>query len=324
MPSTKILLIGAGFSRNWGAPLASEVASALMRAVEGDAYLRDLLTRHAKNFENALSEVQREYLSSGSAAAKERIENLQAAIASMFDKLNATFENHTHFEFKNELRYSVSQFLAGFDAIFGLNQDLLLELGYAQQVLTASNTRWNGLELVGMTPVPDPTLTSIGDKHKRQWRPLSPPFAASDRLQPYFKIHGSSSWYTADGRKLLVMGGDKEFMIREHEVLRWYYDEFKRRLMTGSTKLMVIGYSFSDRHINEALVEAARKGNLSGMFLVDPGGRDILNPTPAHQIKVPNGLEEIPSLGGSTRLFSQTFAGDEFEHQKFREFFQGS
>jgi hypothetical protein len=48
MPASKILLIGAGFSRNMGAPLANEVASALMRTVEDDAYLRDLLTRHAK------------------------------------------------------------------------------------------------------------------------------------------------------------------------------------------------------------------------------------------------------------------------------------
>ena len=92
--------------------------------------------------------------------------------------------------------------------------------------------------------------------------------------------------------------------------------------MTGSTRLMVIGYSFSDQHINEALVEASQKGNLSGIFLVDPTGRDVLNPTGPHHIKVPNGLEEIPNLGGSTRLFSQTFGGDEFEHQKFREFFQ--
>ena len=61
---------------------------------------------------------------------------------------------------------------------------------------------------------------------------------------------------------------------------------------------MVIGYSFSDRHINEAIYEAWQKGNLRGMFLVDPVGRDVLNPTPPHHIKVPNGLEEIHSLGG--------------------------
>jgi hypothetical protein len=205
MPATRILLIGAGFSRNWGAPLASEVANALMRAVEDDAYLRDLLARHAKNFENALSEVQRDYISGGATSpARAHLEKLQAAIGSMFDRLNATFEDHA-FEFINERRYSASEFLAGFDAIFSLNQDLLLELGYAQQVLTASNTRWNGLEMVGMTPVFDPALTGIGDKHKRRWRPLSPPFASSARFQPYFKIHGVKSLSTATPLSLPIM-----------------------------------------------------------------------------------------------------------------------
>jgi AbiU2 len=78
----------------------------------------------------------------------------------------------------------------------------------------------------------------------------------------------------------------------------------------------------SDRHINDAIAEASRRGTLTGMFLVDPAGWDVLNPTPLHHIKVPNALEEVPSLGGSTRLFSATFAGDAFEHQKFMKFFR--
>jgi hypothetical protein len=240
----------------------------------------------------------------------------------MFDRLNRTFERRTDFNFVNDVVYSVPAFLTRFDAIFSLNQDLLLELRYAEHVLTASNTRWNGLDLPGMRPVHDPALTGIGDKHKRQWTPAAPPFSVTDRFQPCFKIHGSSNWYTTDGRKLLVMGGHKEFMIREHEVLRWYYEEFKRRLMIGNTRLMVIGYGFSDQHINDAIVEAWRNGNLLGMFLVDPAGRSILNPTPVHHIKVPKDIEDVPSLGGSTRLFSETFAGDAFEHQKFVDFFR--
>jgi hypothetical protein len=42
------------------------------------------------------------------------------------------------------------------------------------------------------------------------------------------------------------MGGNKEFMIREHKVLRWYYEQFQQRLAIGGTRVMVIGYSFSD------------------------------------------------------------------------------
>jgi hypothetical protein len=46
MPATKLLLIGASFSRNWGAPLANEVASALMRTVE-DVRLCEFGVRYA-------------------------------------------------------------------------------------------------------------------------------------------------------------------------------------------------------------------------------------------------------------------------------------
>lgn len=240
----------------------------------------------------------------------------------MFERLNASFESPAPFEFSNILHYSISTFLSRFDAIFNLNQDMLLELGYVPRILTASNARLSGLEMPGMKPVHDPTLTGIGDDYKRTWTPASPPFSVTPHFQPHYKIHGSSNWHTADGRRLLVIGGNKEFMIREHEILRWYYDEFRRQLMTGSTRLMVIGYSFSDRHINEAICEASQRGSLSGMFLVDPAGRAVLNPTPPHHIKVPNGLEEIPSLGASTRLLSATFSGDAFEHQKFIDFFR--
>ena len=318
-----VLLLGAGFSRNWDAPLAAEVANSLLGEVADDAHLQALLRRHSKNFENALSEVQREYLrASSSAEAKKRLDRLQDAIATMFDRLNATFEPPREFEFCNDINYSVSRFLAMFDSIFNLNQDLLLDIRYSMQIVTASGARLNGFASPGMRPVPDPSLTGIADSHRRRWTPVEPPFSVSERIQPHFKIHGSSNWTTADGRNLLVIGGDKEFMIREHKVLCWYYEQFQQRLAIGGTRLMVIGYSFSDRHINDAIVEAGQKGTLTGMFLVDPAGWDVLNPTSSRTIRVPNALEEVPRLGGSTRLFSATFAGDPFEHQKFMNFFR--
>jgi hypothetical protein len=246
-----VLLLGAGFSRNWNAPLASEVTISLLEQVGGDAYLRALLRRHSNNFENALSEVQRDHLHAlSSAEAEERLVCLPGAISTMFGRLNATFEPPREFEFCNEREYSVSRFLAMFDSIFNLNQDLLLDMRYSIQILTASGHRWGSFESPGMRPVPDPALTGIGDSHRRRWTPIQPPFSSNDRIQPHFKIHGSSNWATADGRNPLVMGGDKEFMIREHQVLRWYYEQFLQRLAIGGTRLMVIGYSFSDRHIN--------------------------------------------------------------------------
>jgi len=102
-----VLLLGAGFSRNWGAPLAAEVANSLLEEIGNDGPLQTLLRQHSKNFENALSEVQRQYLqSSSSTEAKQRLDRLQGAIATMFERLNAIFEPPREFEFCNDIRYS--------------------------------------------------------------------------------------------------------------------------------------------------------------------------------------------------------------------------
>jgi hypothetical protein len=110
-------------------------------------------------------------------------------------------------------------YLARFDAIFGLNQDLLLELQYQDHMPSAPNRRWAGLQKPGIIPFNDPSLTGTGDKHRRRWKPTTPPFTVDARLQPYFKLHGSSNWYTDDGRNLLVMGGNKNFMISQHQMI---------------------------------------------------------------------------------------------------------
>jgi hypothetical protein len=61
--------------------------------VGGDAHLQALLRQHSRNFENALFGVQWHYLhASTSAEAKERLDRVQDAIATMFGQLNAMFE----------------------------------------------------------------------------------------------------------------------------------------------------------------------------------------------------------------------------------------
>jgi len=54
------------------------------------------------------------------------LRGLQAALAGMFNQMDQAI-SATTFETNNDLRYSVTTFLIRFDAIFTLNQDLLLE-----------------------------------------------------------------------------------------------------------------------------------------------------------------------------------------------------
>jgi len=85
MPNT-ILLLGAGFSKNWNGPLATEVTAHLISLLQGDAYLCDLL--HRTNFEDALSQLQTEFLLLGKSKyplQEARLTAFEAALSSVFE-----------------------------------------------------------------------------------------------------------------------------------------------------------------------------------------------------------------------------------------------
>lgn len=313
-----VLLIGAGFSRNWNGWLANEIAGDLAGRLAGDAYLSDVL-RRAGGFEDALSRIQSDYKSSPSGEAKARLDKFQDAIAATFGAMNDAFARMTQLDFCNDLEFQIQKFLAKFDAIFTLNQDLLLELHYWRQMEIPAYPRWNGSQFPGMTPRPQGAggfnlLSSI-------WQP-DKTFAAAPNLQPIFKLHGSTNWRDSDGGQLMVMGADKSAAIREISILHWYADQFLSYLSEPGTRLMVIGYGFLDPHINKLICQAWQSSRLS-MFIVDPGGRGVL-PTPTAPLFTPEPLEDIAIIGESTRPLSGTFGGnDRLEHGKLWRFFAG-
>ena len=80
---------------------------------------------------------------------------------------------------------------------------------------------------------------------------------------------------TASGEPLLIMGNVKTGSIERFGVLRNYHDRFAALLNQTNARLMVIGYSFQDAHINSVIELAWRQHGL-GTYLVDPRGRDVL------------------------------------------------
>jgi hypothetical protein len=86
-----ILLLGAGFSRNWGAPLAHEVFDVLLanEAVVGNAYLKRLLweNKAGGGFESALAQVQTDYNRDPSRYVRE-LDLLQSGVMELFDRIN--------------------------------------------------------------------------------------------------------------------------------------------------------------------------------------------------------------------------------------------
>jgi len=154
-----LLLTGAGFSRNWGGWLATEAFEYLLGCPEVDEDLRHLLwinKRPGGGFEDAFAELQ---LDANRGGKKDRLDNLKTAITSMLKAMDQAFAD-VKFEQNASEKYHVRSFLARFDAIFTLNQDLLLERHYLDDnhVKLTSSRRWSGCQIPGTKPL-DPRVS---------------------------------------------------------------------------------------------------------------------------------------------------------------------
>jgi hypothetical protein len=110
------LLIGAGFSRNWGGPLSEEITGSLLGELHDDPGISKALRQGP--FEEAFQGFGVP-TSAGSDSA--RLTRFQNAVTDLFTRLNQSFSTRA-FEFNNDLEFSVSRFLSKFDAISRLTK----------------------------------------------------------------------------------------------------------------------------------------------------------------------------------------------------------
>lgn len=309
-----ILLLGAGFSRNWGGWLASEVFEYLLGCDQIDERAKKALWTHRSvgGFEAALAELQGTYRHRPDNRTEQSIENLQRATLQMFDDMNASFQATT---FSYELHY----FLDTFDSIFTLNQDLLMERCYLNRRHIIATHYVPGVELVDNQDKRDCRVPLDG-----LLRP-SQNFSLIQNQKPYFKLHGSCNWRDNNNGHFLVMGGYKEKSIKEHALLSWYHKEFRKSLLAG-VRLMVIGYSFGDEHINRVIAEAAGTG-LFKLFIIDPNGIDAVRRDMDRTAAIPSESELFKQLkpclvGGSRRSLLETFGNGTAECRKVMRFFE--
>jgi hypothetical protein len=333
-----ILLLGAGFSRNWGGWLADEAFEYLLGHPRIDDGLRQLLWRYKGQggFEAALDELQTEtarrterdkaLLTSmmggvvSNTPMLDHHQRLEKAILQMFADMDKGFGEIDDFNFGVTSHESITGLLTRFDAIFTLNQDLLLERHYLVDTMSKllHPKEW---QIPGMEPIAEPSGTPINEV--KTWRPMADPskFSVEKDVQPYFKLHGSSNWIdSSSGRQMLVIGGNKPATIKRREILKWNHEQFQKNVAKPDTRLMVIGYSFGDEHINVAIRDGAEKGTLK-LFIIDPYGVDVLK---KNRLAPPGYMFEKlqPHLiGASRRTLREIFGRDPVEHGKVMRFF---
>lgn len=325
------LLTGAGFSANWGGWVASEAFEYLLGCPEimADSPLRDLLWKYqaAGGFEDALAQLQRGY-SPGFALqwTPTQLIRFQGAVGRMFDDMNQGFLNRPDLEFSREdAGRTVRSFLMRFDAIFTLNQDVLLEQFYCSDKIVQNQVR---PEIPGMRKIPHAEPLYGESLARATWQPRPPnEFRISPNCQQYVKLHGSSNWFGDDGRRVMILGGAKQQEIGHIEILKWYLQLFEEALSQPDTRVMVIGYGFRDEHVTAAIDRAASQG--LKMFVIDPQGARIAYEMNESRKRGQIGagdtqLEQLLQrslIGGSRRRLREIFGDDVTEHNKIIRFF---
>jgi hypothetical protein len=308
------LLTGAGFTRNWGGPLVSEVFNYLVATPTLTARVRKMLwdAVDSGGYESVLDKLQL----SSAPQDKEDLRVLETALVSMFNKLRYVMQP-LDFDFSNDIAHTVTQFLSRFEAIFTVNQDTFLETHYR-------------IPLGGIR-------SAFGMPGTVPWRPQeTPPWLApapepfkqpGPNEQPYYKLHGSAHLWTSGegmGRTIIVAGGRKKEVINSIPLLKWYQQEFRRYVTRPDCRLMVIGYSFSDPHINALIEEGVRAG--TRLFIIDPQGARVLDKRDKRGAIIPlkepqQELFEAAVFGMSQRLLSSTFGNDVVEWSQVMDFF---
>src|SRR3989344_5015644 len=262
-----VLLTGAGFTRNFGGFLARDMWARIFNSeeVQSQERVRKMLVEYSDDYETAYEETLR-----SSIYTDEEKNAFQFAVEKAYEKLDDTIRDL--WAVKGLDYHSLGPFLRLFfgdgkqGVFFTLNQDLFME-------------RNGGFRAPGLLWFPEEFYSLRQDKFKKEYFVTLP---KSDRAREqfekglmdhnglhYIKLHGSYGWHSSQGTNQMVIGNDKEEKIGREPLLKVYFDFFKDVIWGGGVKMVVIGYGFRDRHINEVLTRGIEKHGLK-LYVVMP------------------------------------------------------
>ena len=261
-----ILLTGAGFSHNFGAPLAEGMWAKIYNhpVIKAAPWIRHEFGS-GFDYEAVYTKVTRDRSFSDSDRSA-----LTVAISEVFNGIDVTMVAHVGRHADTGVnRRGMDDLIARFvkpdgGLFFTLNHDLYIERIYAK----GSNL-----------PVTLPGIENGGQLDESRWgAPLKEqdlgrvPQAdscaahvecdlASSPLA-YIKLHGSHNWIDDSVERRMVIGTSKAEDIDEEPILKAYHCLFETALNAGDARLLVIGYGFRDEHINRVIAEACQDSGL--------------------------------------------------------------
>lgn len=276
MSRRKLLLTGAGFTANFGAPLAST----MWNWVYGAEALRgheELLEKMRLNldFERVYFEV-----TTGHYSADQKRAMAEAVLGAFRDVDNIVRSCEPYHHVNTTV---LDTFLASFAGsrgtrgyIFTLNQDLYLERWYLNDERPLlpgipPNAVWRVPSRRDASLEPDDYIIAPDETAVREYRER---FGQHDTFV-YVKLHGSTNWLRPGGQPQMVLGAQKRESIDAEPLLQWYMNILCEALNERNRLLLIIGYGFGDSHINTVIADAIVNSGLQ-FVVVNPSTTETL------------------------------------------------
>jgi len=268
----RVLLTGAGFTHNFGTPLADGMWSWIFNdgEVQKNKKIRNLF---ANSFD-----FERIYQNAHTDKYSEEDKNIiHLATLNAYRKIDTILKNNTNqgemkrnffkqllinnFIEKNDS--PVSFFTLNQDLFFERSRDYLVELGSrvkcpcVEKMPAINNINDLGID-IGSIDICDKSFKQNKIEYENTLAKGKDKIAIS-----YIKLHGSQNWLENKGNnQVMVIGSGKQEKIQNNFLLKYYFELFEKEINKEHTRILIIGYGFRDNHINKTLINAVQKNDL--------------------------------------------------------------
>lgn len=140
------------------------------------------------------------------------------------------------------------------------------------------------------------------------------------------KLHGSYNWKSYDGSDMMVIGKGKLKQIKHEPLLDWYSKIFRIVLCQKERRLLIVGYGFGDIHINKIISEAVKEHQLKIYILTEESPDKLKDKLcdPKSVIKTEDTITIWKGISGYFQFAKKILIGDYQECPVEKEFFYNS
>lgn len=284
-----ILLTGAGFTANFGGFLSKEMWSKIFNNPKlNDAKdIKDEL-RKSFDFEIVYSSIIDGTVKVHPHSYEMFVESLQEAYSMMDETIKTV--SLWEMDLRKLLDYFKEEERGKIGVCFTLNQDLFFE----------RHLRWQPLGPIAMRyksnsgNIDENDLNSTNPKRLPNYEELESYKKSFSENFALIKLHGSQKWISHDARDAKILGINKLSAIKKIPLLKWYLQLFKEAIMRKNIRLVIIGYSFRDVHINMLMSNAALKYGLK-LYVISPENPDEFRRRLLASKRI--GLYEVDKIG---------------------------